>query len=98
MMRGDLAAAIAQVREVAAEADAAHDVLWYANCMYSLGHALAYHGDTSAARAAANAAVETAAGLGGNVPGFAYTALAVAALAAGMLQRRRTPARRPGGG
>ena len=83
MMRGDLAAAIAQIREVAAEADAAHDVLWYANCMYSLGHALAYHGDTSAARAAANAAVETAAGLGGFVPGFAYTALAVAALAAG---------------
>ena len=83
MMRGDLVAAIAQVREVAAEADAAHDVLWYANCMYSLGHALAYHGDTSAARAAANAAVETAAGLGGFVPGFAYTALAVAALAAG---------------
>ena len=82
MMRGDLAA-IAQIREVAAEADAAHDVLWYANCMYSLGHALAYHGDTSAARAAANAAVETAAGLGGFVPGFAYTALAVAALAAG---------------
>ena len=82
MMRGE-AAAIAQIREVAAEADAAHDVLWYANCMYSLGHALAYHGDTSAARAAANAAVETAAGLGGFVPGFAYTALAVAALAAG---------------
>ncbi len=82
-MRGDLDAAIAQIREVAAEADAAHDVLWYANCMYSLGHALAYHGDTSAARAAANAAVETAAGLGGFVPGFAYTALAVAALAAG---------------
>ena len=82
MMRGE-AAAIAQIREVAAEADAAHDVLWYANCMYSLGHALAYHGDTSAARAAANAAVETAAGLVGVYPGVAYTALAVAALAAG---------------
>ena len=83
MVRGDLAAAIAQFREVAAEADAAHDVLLYVYCKYSLGHALAYHGDTSAARAAANAAVETAAGLGGFVPGFAYTALAVAALAAG---------------
>jgi predicted ATPase/class 3 adenylate cyclase/DNA-binding NarL/FixJ family response regulator len=83
MVRGDLAAAIAQLREVAAEADAAHDVLWYTYCEYSLGHALAYHGDTSAARAAANAAVETAAGLGGVYPGVAYTALAVAALAAG---------------
>ena len=82
MMRGE-AAAIAQIREVAAEADAAHDVLWYANCKYSLGHALAYHGDTSAARAAANAAVEAAAGLGGFYPGLAYTALAVATLAAG---------------
>ena len=82
MMRGDLAG-LAQLREVAAEADAAHDVLWYANCKYSLGHALAYHGDTSAARAAADAAVETAAGLGGFYPGLAYTALAVATLAAG---------------
>jgi hypothetical protein len=55
----------------------------YVYCKYSLGHALAYHGDTSAARAAADAAVETAAGLGGVYPGVAYTALAVAALAAG---------------
>ena len=44
---------------------------------------LAYHGDPSAARAAANAAIEAAAELGGFFPGLAYGALAVATLAAG---------------
>ena len=44
---------------------------------------LAYHGDPSAARATANAAVEVAAELGGFYPGLAYGALAVATLAAG---------------
>jgi DNA-binding CsgD family transcriptional regulator len=51
--------------------------------VYRLGHALAYHGDTDAARAAANAAIETAAELGGFYPTLAHGALAVAALAAG---------------
>ena len=44
---------------------------------------LAYHGDVSAARAAANAAIEAAAELGGWHEGLGYVALAVAALAAG---------------
>ena len=44
---------------------------------------LTYHGDPSAARAAANAAIEAAAELGGFYPGLAYGALAVATLAAG---------------
>ncbi len=48
-----------------------------------LGWALAYQGDTAAARAAADAAVEAAAGVGGVLAGLAYWALAVAALAAG---------------
>ena len=44
---------------------------------------LAYYGDVSAARAAANAAIEAAAELGGFYPGLAYAGLTVAALAAG---------------
>ena len=53
MMQGDLVGAAAQFREVVAEADAAHDVLWRFNGLQILAHVLAYHGDTSAARAAA---------------------------------------------
>jgi DNA-binding CsgD family transcriptional regulator len=47
------------------------------------GCALAYQGDTGAARAAAAAAVEAASELVGPVAGTAYAALVVAALAAG---------------
>ena len=47
------------------------------------GVALAYQGDTGAARAAADAAVEAAAELGGIAAGIGYSALGVAALAAG---------------
>ena len=46
-------------------------------------HVLAYQGDTGAARAAADAAIEAAAELGGVFAGVAYSALAAAALAAG---------------
>jgi len=46
-------------------------------------HALAWQGETGAARAAADAAVESASELGGTVAGVGYTALGVAALAAG---------------
>jgi DNA-binding CsgD family transcriptional regulator len=44
---------------------------------------LASHGDLSAARSAANAAIEGGADFGGFFPGLGYAALAVAALAAG---------------
>ena len=47
------------------------------------GIALAWQGDTAAARAAADAAIEAAAELGGITAGTAYPALATAALAAG---------------
>ena len=83
MMQGDLVGAAAQFREVVAEAEAAHDVLWRFNGLQILAHVLAYQGDTSAARAAANAAIEAAAELGGVAEGGGYLALAVAALAAG---------------
>jgi len=83
LYQGDLAGAAAQFGEVVAEAEAAHDEISRVSSLASQGWALAYQGDTTAARAAADAAVETAVELGGNVAGLAYTALGVAALAAG---------------
>ena len=80
---GDLAGAVAQLREVVAEADAAHDVFWRFNGLFAHAHALAWHGDVSAARAAANAAIERAAELSAWHEGQGYVALAAAALAAG---------------
>jgi predicted ATPase/class 3 adenylate cyclase/DNA-binding CsgD family transcriptional regulator len=83
LMTGDLVGAIAQLGEVIAEADATHDTIWgcAALCMQAL--VLAYHGDPSAARAAANAAIEAAAELGGFYPVLAYVGLIAAAVAAG---------------
>jgi predicted ATPase/class 3 adenylate cyclase/DNA-binding CsgD family transcriptional regulator len=80
---GDLAAAIAQFRELVAESEAAHDESWRLASLVSLGHVLAYAGDTSGAQVAANAVVEAAADLGEFNQGYAYAALAVATLAAG---------------
>ena len=68
---------------MADEAEAAHDEIWRADSLAGQGIALAYQGDTAAARAAADAAVEAAAELGGLNAGVAYWALAIAALAAG---------------
>jgi predicted ATPase/class 3 adenylate cyclase/DNA-binding CsgD family transcriptional regulator len=82
-MSGDLVAAAAQFREVAVEAEAAHDEIWRANGLAFQGVALAWQGDTGPARAAADAAIEAAAELAGITAGNAYTALATAALAAG---------------
>ena len=64
-MSGDLAGAVAQLGEVVAEADAAHDVFWRCCALFMQALMLAYHGDPSAARDAADAAVEAAAELGG---------------------------------
>ena len=46
---------------MAAEAEAAHDGIWRVDSLAGQGDALAYQGDTAAARAAADAAVEAAA-------------------------------------
>ena len=83
MMRGDLVGAAAQFGELVADAEAADDVLWRVHGLFGQGYALAYQGDTSPARAAAGAAIEAAAELGGLVEGSCYAALALAALAAG---------------
>ena len=83
LYQGDLAAAAAQFAAVADVAEAADDEFLRADSRAMRGSLLAYRGDTAAARAAADAAVETAAELGGLVAGLAYWALAAAALAAG---------------
>jgi hypothetical protein len=80
---GDVTGAIVQFRVLVAESAAAHDELWRMSSLVSLGHSLAFVGDTSEARAAATAAVEATADLGPFNQGFAYAALAVANLAAG---------------
>jgi predicted ATPase/class 3 adenylate cyclase/DNA-binding CsgD family transcriptional regulator len=86
LYQGDLAGAAAQFGEVTAEAEAAHDEIWRADNLAIQGVALAYQGETGAARAAADAAAEAAAELGGLAAGTAYAGLAVAALAAGDLE------------
>jgi predicted ATPase/class 3 adenylate cyclase/DNA-binding CsgD family transcriptional regulator len=81
--RGDLAGAAAQFGELVAEAKAAHDGILEATSLAYQGTMLACQGDTGAARAAADAAIEAAAELGGIYAGTGYAALAIAALAAG---------------
>ena len=81
--QGDQAGGAAQFAELAAEAEAAHDVFYRAQSLAFQGAVLAWQGDTGAARAAADAAIEAAAELGGIAAGNAYVALGSAALAAG---------------
>jgi predicted ATPase/class 3 adenylate cyclase/DNA-binding CsgD family transcriptional regulator len=83
LWQGDVAGAAAQFDAVAAEADAAHDVINKAQSLSLQSHVLAWQGDTGAARAAADAAIEAAAELSGIAAGNAHWALGEAALAAG---------------
>jgi predicted ATPase/class 3 adenylate cyclase/DNA-binding CsgD family transcriptional regulator len=83
MMNGDVRTAIAELREVTDEADAAHDLLFRWCGRVNLSHALAYHGEAGPARSTAEAAVDAAAQFGGYSEGYGYAALATAALAAG---------------
>jgi DNA-binding CsgD family transcriptional regulator len=80
---GDPAGALAQFAGVAVEAEAAHDLLYKVWGLGGQGFALGWQGDMGAARAAAAAAIDAASELGGNAVGNAYSASAVAALAAG---------------
>jgi hypothetical protein len=82
-VQGDLVGAVAGFEEVVREADDAHDVVWRATGLFSQSLVLAQHGDTTAARAAANAAIAAAGELSGAVEGFGHGALALAALAEG---------------
>jgi predicted ATPase/class 3 adenylate cyclase/DNA-binding CsgD family transcriptional regulator len=86
LYQGDLAAAAAQFAAVADAAETADVEFIRADSRAMHGWVLAFQGDTGAARAATDAAVETAAELGGLLAGLAYWALAAAALAAGDLE------------
>ncbi len=81
--QGDLVGAAAQFGELGAEAQAAHDGFLETYSLALRGAVLAWQGETGAARAAADAAVEAGAELGGAAAGIAYWGLANAALAAG---------------
>ncbi len=83
LFQGDLASAAAQFGELVAEAQGAHDVLVEVDSLAYLGVVLAWQGDTGAARAAADAALEAATEPGGIYAAMGYAALAGAALAAG---------------
>jgi predicted ATPase/class 3 adenylate cyclase/DNA-binding CsgD family transcriptional regulator len=83
MWKGDLAGAATQLSVVAAEAEAAHDETRRVHSLAYQGIALAWQGETGAARAAADAAVESAAELAAMSAGIAYAAFATVALAAG---------------
>ena len=83
IFEGDLDAAVTQLGGVVSEADAAHDTLNSCGAQIVLSHALAQRGDTEAARAAAQAAADTAVEVSPVHAGLAYSALAFANLAAG---------------
>jgi DNA-binding CsgD family transcriptional regulator len=82
MWRGDLAGAVAQLGGVFAEAEAAHDGVLQAISLAHRGTALAWQGDESAARAAADASLESGSEFGGLTASVGYFALGNAALAA----------------
>jgi predicted ATPase/class 3 adenylate cyclase/DNA-binding CsgD family transcriptional regulator len=83
LFQGDPAGAAAQFADLVAEAAAAHDEIRRVASLAYQGAALAWQGDTGAARAAAAAAVEAASDVGDIHASVADWALASAALAAG---------------
>jgi predicted ATPase/class 3 adenylate cyclase/DNA-binding CsgD family transcriptional regulator len=80
---GDLAGAAAQLGEVVAEAEAAHDEMFRVTGLLGQSFVLASQGEAAAARAAAEAILEGGAGLGGRYAAFRHLGSGFAALAAG---------------
>jgi DNA-binding CsgD family transcriptional regulator len=80
---GDLNGAVAAFRGLIAECESDHDEMLKPACRMGLGVALAHQGEVDAARAAADAAFETASGLDEYFQGMGHAAAAQAALAAG---------------
>ena len=83
IVQGDLTGGIALLREVIAEAEADHDGISRVTALLILPQALAYLGDASAALAAAEGAIESAAELGDVYIGAVYIEVMIAHLAAG---------------
>jgi predicted ATPase/class 3 adenylate cyclase/DNA-binding CsgD family transcriptional regulator len=80
---GDLAGAEAELQAVIADVDAVGDPLCRFNGVMTQSFVLGWQGKTAAARAAAEAAIESAAELGVVIEGLGYLTLAAAHLAAG---------------
>jgi predicted ATPase/class 3 adenylate cyclase/DNA-binding CsgD family transcriptional regulator len=80
---GDLATGLKNAAELMEDAEAAHDVLRWANSLLTQAHGLVYHGEWSRARAAAGMVATVAPELGPVHQGLACTMLALASLAAG---------------
>ena len=74
---------------MAAEAEAVHDVFWNAMNRASLGWPLAYQGMTVAAEATADIGRDVATEIQGLQLAYAYMSLALAALAAGDVERAK---------
>ncbi|GBG40404.1 LuxR C-terminal-related transcriptional regulator [Mycobacterium montefiorense] len=83
MLKGELEPSIATLRDMADEAEAARDPLWYTIVLVNLSRGLAYSGEANGAITAARDALGTAAVMGPWYEGFAQGALAAAALSAG---------------
>ena len=83
LAQGDCAGAVEHFRLASAAAEAGHYANFQKYALAFQGIALAWQGDTCAARAAASEALEGADELGSLNAGLAYTALGMAALAAG---------------
>jgi predicted ATPase/class 3 adenylate cyclase/DNA-binding CsgD family transcriptional regulator len=81
--RGELTRAAPQIAELLADARAAHDGIMEVQSIGGQGVVLAFLGESSAARAAAEAAIQAAAEVGGAYAAYGYAALANAAMAAG---------------
>lgn len=82
-IRGDLAGAAARLGEVVEESAAAHDMMFAMNASVMRSYALAYTGDVTGARAAAEAARRSASALFEYYEGVVHTAFGVVRLAAG---------------
>jgi predicted ATPase/class 3 adenylate cyclase/DNA-binding CsgD family transcriptional regulator len=83
MMSGDLAGAVTQFGQVAAEAEAGHDEISRLTSLAGQSLTLAYRGEAAAARAAAEATLEGGAKLSERYAALGYAVVGIAALAAG---------------
>jgi DNA-binding CsgD family transcriptional regulator len=83
LMEGDVSGAVAAFRAVGSQCEADHDEFLKPVTRMGLGLALAYQGEVDAARAAADAAFDTASGLDDYFRGMGHAAAALAALAGG---------------
>jgi predicted ATPase/class 3 adenylate cyclase/DNA-binding CsgD family transcriptional regulator len=82
-VRGDIAGAEEQYRQLMIEADAEHALIWQVNARSYLCQVLADSGQADAGRAVALEALDDAAEIGRAQEGVVYAALAFAALAGG---------------